>query len=356
MYPYHEIICNQRSISIEAILLSKEIGQTPFEHSLFQFIQQWMSSKDTFTLHTSGSTGAPKKIILSRAQFQQSAQRTIQALNLTSGSTAFICLDTKYIAGKMMAVRALEGHLKIIATEPVSNPLATEILFDFTAVVPIQLQEIIRTEKSRKILDQCKVVIVGGASVNSQIEKEVKQLSCAVYATYGMTETVSHIALQRLNGKESVDFFTTLPGIFIDTDERGCLVITLSKEKIITNDLVTILSPTTFRLLGRIDHVINSGGVKIFPEKIEKVIDQYLSKLGITRAFFTAGVPDERLGQKLILVIEGESLPKTVEGSLAHHLKETLDRYEVPRQIIYLPAFSRTETGKINRLQSLDAF
>lgn len=356
-YNFPEIKVNNQTILFEDIIHKTASPKTQFEQALFSFIRDWISGVTIVKQFTSGSTGTPKEIERSRHQLQQSAMRTIAALGLQAGDTALICLDAQYIAGKMMLVRALEGNMKIIAVDPVSNPLtktepATPI--SFVALVPLQLQEILNDTESVKKLNHLKAVIVGGGALSDSLLQSIKKLTCPVFATYGMTETVSHIALQRLNGSEASDYFTTLPGIHINLDARGCLTIQMPEfpEPIVTNDLVDLLSPTTFRWVGRIDHVINSGGFKISPEQIEKNIEITFNTLQIERPFFVCGIPDERLGQKLILAIEG--FPVYREKKILPALTAHLHPYEVPKKIMWVREFIRTETGKINRLKTTE--
>jgi o-succinylbenzoate---CoA ligase len=242
----------------------------------------------------------------------------------------------------MMLVRALECNMTMIAVEPSSNPLQnikTGLSNGFAAFVPLQLQEMMSEQGSLQKLNLLKCMIVGGGAVHASLQKELNKLSCTVYATYGMTETVSHIALQQLNGKESSDHFTVLPGIKISKDNRDCLVIQVPEfsEKIITNDLIDLISSNQFRWLGRFDNVINSGGFKISPEKIEKTLEDVFHN----QSFFVTGIADERLGEKLVLFVEGNSKIDLPEVKL--------HPYEIPKEIYYLPEFIRTETGKINR-------
>lgn len=339
---------NGRKVSITEILAKTIKIETPFEAETFSFIKSWLSGNQTFPLKTSGSTGTPKEITLTRSQLQQSAQRTIKVLNLSSNQTALVCLDTKYIAGKMMLVRALESNMKIVAAEPSSNPIKNiSVQPDFGAFVPLQLAEIFTDEDSVNKLNHFNSIIIGGASISAALLEKIKTLSCTVYATYGMTETVSHIALQKLNGEHAQDYFEVLPDITISVDERDCLVVSLPgfSEPIITNDVVNLIDKTHFKILGRYDNIINSGGVKLVPEIIEKK----LSPLLVNQSFFITSIRDERLGQKLVLIIEGKPEP-----ALPKALKLTLSSYEVPKEIFYLDAFIRTETQKINREQTLE--
>jgi O-succinylbenzoic acid--CoA ligase len=356
-YAFPEISVNNRTVVVEDILSKAAYPKNKFEEALFLFVRDWISGVPIVRQFTSGSTGAPKEIELSRHHLQQSAVRTITALGLQTGDAALLCLDPQYIAGKMMLVRALEGGMKIIGVDPVSNPfkkVEPTTPISFAALIPMQLQEIVKDAESVKQLNQLKAVIVGGGAVSDSLLQSIKKLTCPVFATYGMTETVSHIALQRLNGPEASDYFTTLPGIQITLDTRGCLTIQMPEfpEPIVTNDLVELLSPTAFRWLGRMDHVINSGGFKISPERIEQRIETTSNTLHINRPFFICGVPDERLGQKVILAIEG--FPVYKEKKILPALTAHLHPYEVPKKIMWVREFIRTETGKINRLKTTE--
>jgi len=357
-YTHQDITINQRTVSISNILQSIAVSRTSFENTTFTFIREWLSGAETFTLQTSGSTGTPKETLLTRNQLKQSALRTIKALSLVPDDIALVCLDTKYIAGKMMLVRALEGHMKIVAIEPGSNPLKDlpkNIIPGFTAIVPLQLQEILSNADSTSLLNKIKTVIIGGASVNTALEKAIQSLNCAVYATYGMTETVSHIALQRLNGKEKSNHFTVLQNILIEKDERGCLVIHMPEleEKVVTNDLVELINDKNFCWLGRWDMVVNSGGFKISPEKVEHALHGVLETLAINKPFFVTGISDEKLGHMLVVVFEGDPLTSEIEDILIGTLKGTLHAYEVPKKFLYAHCFMLTETGKINRTKTI---
>jgi O-succinylbenzoic acid--CoA ligase len=346
-YRHSSLLVNSREISMAAILSASVNPQSEFECETFAFIKSWLNHTTAFTLTTSGSTGTPKEISLTRDQLITNATRTISKLKLSEKNTALVCLDTKYIAGKMMLVRALEANMPIVAVEPSSNPLKNiSQQPDFGAFVPLQLDEIFRHEESIKKLNRFKSIIIGGASASTPLLEKVKTLSCDAYATYGMTETVSHIALQKLNGSDAQDYFEAFPDVKIKTDERDCLVIELPdfSEPIITNDIVKIIHPGGFKIFGRYDNIINSGGVKLMPETIEKKIEPILKQ-----PFFVSGIQDDRLGQKLVLIVEGYEQP-----GLLTALKLALPTYEIPREIFYLDQFVRTETQKINRPKTLE--
>lgn len=296
---------------------------------------------------------------------QASAHLTGQTLGLQAGDAALVCLNVHYVAGTMMLVRGLELGLPMTIIEPTGNPLISfdpaEVQFDFTAFVPLQLQAILEETPDRiSILDNMKAILVGGAATSPVLEKALQIITAPVYATYGMTETVSHIALRRLNSLQKSDVFTALRGVTLGTDERGCLHITSAAtnfERIQTNDVVDLLDQTQFRLLGRADRVINSGGVKIQPERVEQVIQTTLTQyqqpeLGLPR-LFVAGLPDERLGQRVVLVVEqgmehgawGESLWDRVREAV----REQVGVYAVPKDFIWVSPFAETATGKIDQ-------
>ncbi|MFN8333668.1 MAG: AMP-binding protein [Cyclobacteriaceae bacterium] len=346
-YAHGSILLNGRPVSIHDILTQPVSGHSDFERETLAFIKIWLTDTQQFTLKTSGSTGTPKEITLTRQQLIDSANRTINKLKLTNKHTAFVCLDTKYIAGKMMLVRALQANMKIVAVEPAADPLKElNIQADFGAFVPLQLDEIFKTQSSVEKLNRFQSVIIGGTAVNAALLNKIKTLSCDVYATYGMTETVSHIALQKLNGPDAQHAFEVFPDVKISVDEHDCLVIEMPRvnEPLHTNDVVKLLGPKHFQVLGRYDNIINSGGVKLMPEAIEQKIQGVLNL-----PFFVAGVADERLGQKLVLVVEG-----TPATDLAAKLKQALSAYEMPKEILPTRQFERTETQKINRAKTLE--
>jgi O-succinylbenzoic acid--CoA ligase len=348
----------EKKFSLSDLPTALAHAQNNFEKASLDFILNWIKGKEVFILNTSGSTGAPKSITVTRNQLKASAQLTIDALHLKKNQTALICLDTRYIAGIMMIVRSLEAAMNMILVEPVSNPLALvdeDIPIDFTALVPLQVDTILNSP-NRKQFEKIKSILIGGAAVNQRTIHELKALPCTCYVTYGMTETLSHIALQKLNGTDAQDNFEALPGIALSKDERGCLVIHaphVSDQPIVTNDLVEFLTPLTFRWLGRADTIINTGGVKVIPEKIESSIELILDESKISRRFFIAGLPDPTFGQSVTLIMEGDALPLHQEGLLRKKIMEFPDRYERPKSIRYVSEFVNTDTGKVNKLKTI---
>ncbi|GAA4824652.1 AMP-binding protein [Algivirga pacifica] len=352
------IFLDQRSYSFEQVKKGEfEIESlSKYGKQTLQFCHQWLNDQPTFTIHTSGSTGTPKPIQLQRVQMQKSAQMTAHFLGLQEGMTALCNLNTAYIAGIMMLVRAMEVGMEITVQPPSSNPFADMPIpqsFDFIALVPLQVEEILKGEDSRSYLCDSRNIIIGGAPVSYSLSLLIQQ-HCQqnkVYATYGMTETVSHIALKKLNTTEET-LFNTLPGVEIGIDQRGCLWIktpTSSEPLLQTNDLVQLHGESSFEWLGRADNVINTGGVKVQAEKVEQVIAQKMQELGEERPSCVIGVPDEKYGEKIVLFIEGEDLSKVQLTVLKEQIQAGLGKYEQPKEIRVVKDFPRTPTQKINR-------
>lgn len=308
-----------------------------FEKPVGNFLLDWFDYKSYIEMETSGSTGAPKTISISKQAMVDSALATGDFFNLQPGNKALQCLPVKYVAGKMMLVRAMILGLDLEFVAPSSHPLDhNEIDFDFVAMVPLQAQNSISQ------LKKVKKLIIGGAAVNKTLEKQLLKLPTKVYETYGMTETITHIAARKLGEKA----FTVLPYVTVSFDDRNCLVIhapRISPEVIITNDIVELLDENQFIFLGRMDNIINSGGIKLIPEQIEKKL---VGK--ISQRFFIASKPDDELGEKVVLVIESE------KHELDDSIYESLDKYEKPKEIIFIPKFLDTVTGKILRKETLN--
>lgn len=352
------LILSDYSYSLADIQLGNYKAHTQFEISALQFCNNWLNGKEVFFLKTSGSTGIPKEIPVTREQLKASAQMTITALNLQAGYTSLVCVDTRYVAGTMMLVRSMEAGMSMIVVEPSSDPLerfSPDTKIDFAAMVPLQVDAILNSIQPER-LNKITSLLIGGAPLSAGSVNRLQQTTCACYATYGMTETLSHIALQRINGPARQNYFKVLPGIKINTDERGCLVVDASHvtpNAIITNDLVEIISPDQFRWLGRIDNVINTGGVKVFAEKIDEIVAEVFDELGIPNRYFTTGFPDERLGQAVTLVVEG-ILSEHVLQKLTEKLTTKLTRFEQPRSIKYIENFLLTNTGKLDKLKTVE--
>jgi O-succinylbenzoic acid--CoA ligase len=353
-YPFNSINFNGRDIRIADILNGSALPETQFEGAAFSFVRKWWGEDEFFEQQTSGSTGLPKTILIARKSMVASAKLTQKALDLKAGETAFLCLDPNYIAGKMMIVLAFVTGMKLLAVEPSLNPFEKRVgqqHIDFTALVPAQLTEILKSD-SQNMLNEIRNIIIGGASLNEQTIEMLSEFRTHIFATFGMTETISHIALQPINGPFESEYFKVLPGIKIHTDERGCLQIKTPflSEEIVTNDIVEIKNPTEFKWLGRADNVINSGGVKIIPEKLEAQIQNVFNTMQIPNRYIVSSVPDPQFGNKLVLLVEG-NMPIAVDH-VRSALQEVLPHNHVPKQILVGAIFVMTENGKIDRLET----
>ena len=350
-----KIIIKNGFFKFEEIKKNIPLGLSDYEHTTLQFCQDWLSGKEQFVLKTSGSTGEPKPIVLNRAQMEASALATAQKLGLKAGDTALVCLNTSFIAGVMMLVRGMVIDIDLIIVQPLASPmkeLKENKKIDFTALVPLQLLTILEENDSNviQLLQSMKAILVGGASISSILEEKIQALNVPVYSSYGMTETVSHIALRRLNGTEKQSYYELLSGNKIEVDERGCLRIlsaVTNNEWIQTNDLVEIINATNFLWLGRADSIINSGGIKIQSELIENTIEKILFENNLTN-FFIASLPHPSLGEAITLFIETK---ESSTSNLADKLKVVLKRFEIPKAIIYVESFPLTTTNKIDKVK-----
>ena len=350
-----------KSIKYKILDTPKNNYLTLFEQNTLQFIHQWLNGSNFFPIRTSGSTGPSKELLLSREQMQQSARLTGNFFSFQKGLKSLVCLNTSYVAGMMMLVRSMEYDMLMTVVEPSSDPLQNfpqDTSFDFAAFVPLQLETLLQNPKSVEILDRMRVILVGGAPLSPALTASLSHIKAPIFHTYGMTETASHIALRRINGEKPDDFYTTLPETKIGLDERGCLTIVSPVTKglkIITNDLVDVIGKRTFRWLGRIDRVINSGGVKINLEEAEQKITEALKQKNKPLVFFLYQVDDARLGQAPAIVIETELTKNTDIVFLQGLFTESLHPYEIPRSFYFIKNFLRTPTGKINYAESFKA-
>ena len=320
--------------------------QTEFEKKVFFFLEEWLSDAETVKVQTSGSTGTPKIFEIEKKKMVNSAKMTCDFLDLKEDDTALVCLPVEYISGKMMVVRAFERKLNLITAEPSLKPLENlHEAIDFCALTPLQV------ENSLDKIHFIKNLIIGGAAASESLKAKIAKTlqhsntSTKIYETYGMSETLSHIALKEIYPNQD-DYFTVFEGVSISLDERGCLKIFapyLNNEKLKTNDLVEIFEGNQFRFLGRADNVINSGGAKIFPEELEALV-----KREIENEVVFLGLNNESLGQKLIAVIEGEESESLTHQLSAINYQQKLHK---PKQIIFVNEIPRTPNGKVNRIE-----
>lgn len=309
------------------------------------FIEAWNDSKDFIIQQTSGSTGIPKEIRISKDKMRASARMTGSFFNLNNLNSTLLCISPEYIGGKMMIIRSLEYDLDLYVTSVYSQPLKKlDRKIDFAAMVPLQVMETLKHDPTQlNLIDN---LIIGGAPVSEQLENDLLSIDCNCYSTYGMTETVSHVALKKLNGKNSP--FYAIGSTNFDRSDKNQLVINapdLGIAKLVTNDIVTIVDPKSFYWIGRSDFTINSGGIKIQPEEIEKKLSSFLPN----GKFIIAGETDDRLGQRVILIGE-RSLEPIIDKD---QLSLILDRYEIPKAFFYVTELAKTRSGKIDRLETL---
>lgn len=317
-----------------------------YQKEIGNFLFNWLDETDCIKIHTSGSTGVPKDIQVKKQAMVNSALATGEFFNLTPGDAALHCLPTQFIAGKMMLVRAMILGLEIDIVESTAQPVFDyNKKYHFCAMIPMQL------ENTFKNCNNIQTIIVGGAPVSAQLTAKIQDMSSQVYETFGMTETVSHIALKKLNAmaqpeSDITSHFQTLPNITVSQDERNCLVINapdILENSITTNDVVNVYSEKEFEWIGRLDNVINSGGLKLFPETIEAKLKKVISS-----RFFVTSIPHETLGKQLVLIVEGE------ENSINNDVFFDLDKHEKPNDIYYIQKFTDTASGKIQRRKTLE--
>lgn len=306
------------------------------------FFEEWFNSEGQIAQKTSGSTGAPQIICLSKQAMRASAQATGAFFNLGPNSKVLHVLSSDFIAGKMMWVRAFT-----LGWDVYSDNEMTAHEFDFAAMVPLQVYQSTEVQ-----LNRIRKLLIGGGVYNLKDLQRYKSLQTELFASYGMTETVSHIAVMSLYPIKQ-NCFATLKDVHIGVDQRDCLWIQaerINPDRIQTNDVVELLDARHFIWKGRYDFVINSGGVKLQAEYIED-----LFRKAYDCELFVAGLSDEKLGQRLVLCLEGKGLSrKSTESDKQFFSDLGLTRYEFPKEVYYIEEFIRTETKKIQRLKTLD--
>ena len=322
----------------------------PWENDIYQFIKEWLDESPTIQAKTSGTTGTPKTIHLQKNKMVASALKTGAYFNLEKNAKALLCLSPNYIAGKMMLVRAFVLGLDLLTVEPSGHPLKNMNFeeIDFAAMVPLQVTNSLQNEVQAIEFKKIKKLIIGGGVVSKTLHEMLQKEKTACYATYGMTETITHVAVKKLNGNDASDFYETLENVNVTIDTRGCLVIDapdVAEGKVVTNDLVEIAAPDKFQWLGRFDNIINSGGVKIIPEHVEALLSKFLE-----RRFFLTSQPDEVLGERLILLVEGTVFSKKEKEELSTFMKNNLSKFSIPKEIFFVEKFTETESGKIKRV------
>lgn len=345
---------------------------------LNDFLKSWYNESPYLEVSTSGSTGVPKKLLVEKERMMHSAVTTVSFLGLKAGDKAQLCMPLKYIAGKMIVVRSLVSGMKLIVTAPSSSPLKDMTLTylpNFSAMVPLQVIGSLEKESERKCLGEMEHLIIGGGAVNDEVAEVLKDFNNKVWSTYGMTETLSHIALKRLSGEEASLWYSKFDGVDLSLSEEGTLTINaphVCSETLHTNDIVEFNSLGQFRILGRKDNTINTGGVKVQIEEVERLLTEALrnrpavmpslmpSELDETKNnlivgsfdFAVTSVPDVRLGEKIVLLVA----PKGEDGCNLDAVElffegafTTLPKFHAPKQILRVDTIPHTETGKIDR-------
>ena len=321
----------------------REEGPDSFASSLATFLEEWFDNSPTVTVHTSGSTGTPKLMRVEKRRMMNSACMTIAFLGLQPGDNTLLCMPLKYIAGKMVVVRALVGGLNLIPVTPCGHPLSsTGNPLHFAAMTPMQAFNSLQTQEEAIRLQHVKQLIIGGGAINPSLEKALKDFPENVWSTYGMTETLSHIALRRLNGTSASAWYTPLQGVRLSLSTKGTLVIdapAVAASTLVTNDLAELRPDGTFRILGRMDNTINTGGVKVQIEEVEEILRPYLSL-----PFLITSIPDPRLGERIVLLTEGSSDDPSLQEACAN-----LHPYKRPKEIVHVTHIPLTGTGKPDR-------
>lgn len=313
--------------------------------SLDEFLEEWNSDCPYVEVKTSGSTGAPKVMQVEKQRMLASARITCDFLGLKPGDTALLCMSLDYIAGKMMVVRAMERGLKLEVVKPSGHPLGrTNVVPVFAAMVPMQVYNSLQVPGESERLKMIKHLIIGGGAIDEVLAEELKTFPNHVWSTYGMTETLSHIALRRLNGPEATEWYTPFPTVKVSLNDEGCLVIDapeVCKEQLVTNDIAVIQETGDFRILGRKDNVICSGGIKIQAEEVERLLREHLRE-----PYLISKRPDEKFGEVVVLLTEGDTEAARMV------CERVLDKYQRPKAYIHVREIPLTETGKPARRQA----
>lgn len=342
--------------------------------TLEDFLSEWNNDSDRVLVHTSGSTGKPKPMMVEKKRMLNSARITCDFLGLKPGDSALLCMSLDYIAGKMVVVRSIERHLHLISVSPSGHPLKNIDLKDvngkgvngeitFAAMVPMQVYNTLQVPEERERLTHIRHLIIGGGAIDASLEKELQALpgNIAIWSTYGMTETLSHIALRRINGDESSEWYQPFDSVHISQTEEGCLVIDAPQvcaETLVTNDIVEIepyiynkVEKLRFRIKGRKDNVICSGGIKIQIEEVETLLKPHLEK-----PFMLAKKKDGKFGEIAVLLSEDEDIKRveaTVRRLLSDESEKSSDhkkyKYWIPKEFRYVEHLPLTETGKPKR-------
>ncbi|MDZ7607379.1 MAG: AMP-binding protein [Cyclobacteriaceae bacterium] len=346
---------NGKIIDPEALVSDewKWVGLSETERKPLQIIRDWQHGQTEFTFQTSGSTGTPKQCSFSRSQILASAQRTLDFFQLYQGNAVLCCLNTEFVAGFMMIIRALVGQLNLIITDPSTDPWKSlEDRIDFAAVTPMQIENGIRNHPEK--IAKVGTILIGGAAIHPLLEKQLQALPGRVYHSYAMTETLTHVALREVVGPGKSDLYTALPGVSFTVDDRNCLIIhddLLGIIELITNDIAELPDSKSFRWLGRFDHVINTGGIKIQVEQLEIMIGDALLQHGISANFCAVATADIQLTNRVVLLMETHGAALGAE-EIRMLLKTRMPRYHCPSEVIFVSKIFHTKSGKVDRIKN----
>ncbi|GAB3646525.1 AMP-binding protein [Echinicola sediminis] len=346
------IIIENHQLTFEQIKEGHWPAFPPYFEDSLSFCKDWLNDRQNFQLQTSGSTGKPKTISVTRNQMLLSAGATGKFFGIPANASLFCCLNTAMIAGKMMLVRAMVWDSCLYLKEPTGNPLSDLVVdqhFDFVAMVPAQVENSLQDSRTIENLNKIAHLIIGGAPISPQLQISISHLSCNAYQTYGMTETVSHIALAKITGAPPL-IYQSLPGVKIGTTAEKKLTIEapMALAPLITNDIVELLSENQFIWKGRADFTINSGGLKIQPEILETKISPVMEKQWGGVRYFISSRPSKKWGEEVVLIIEAVGSPQQ-EQLLQEEMAEILGKYERPKKVYFLENFIETPSGKIKR-------
>ncbi|MDR0891008.1 MAG: AMP-binding protein [Mediterranea sp.] len=319
------------------------------QQELYDFLREWFDGSPYVSVQTSGSTGTPKVWQARKTQMMQSARLTCEALGLRVGDTALLNMNLRYIGAKMMVVRSLVAGLNLLVRPASGHPLAdVETTVQFASMVPMQVYNTLQVAAEKERLGRADVLIIGGGAVDEALLTEVGRLPGKVYSTYGMTETLSHIALRRLNGPEASERYFPLPSVHLSLSERGTLTIEaplVCDEVLHTNDVARLFPDGSFIVLGRIDNVINSGGIKIQAEELEAQLRQLLPGLSLV----VTSMPDARLGEAVVLLVEKDLLDGDEREAMEAKIRAGVSSYSFPKRILTVERIPLAGNGKVDR-------
>jgi O-succinylbenzoic acid--CoA ligase len=341
--------------------------------ALNEFLEEWYGPSTEVQVHTSGSTGTPKKMWVEKEKMMNSARLTCDFLGLQQGDTALLCMSTDFIAGKMMVVRSICRQLRLYSVEPSGHPLKDDPecqcidfrqteeqgrhsfpqakkalqppFYTLVAMVPMQVYNSLQVPKEAEALRATRHLLIGGGAIDEELARQLNDFPHAVWSSYAMTETLSHIALRRINGPEATDWYSPFPSVDLRLNEKGCLVINaplVHDGELVTHDLAEIRADGCFRILGRLDNVINSGGIKIQIEEVEKRLNPHLRA-----PFMITSVRDAKFGQAVVLLTEGDDIEEAVAIC-----RQVLPKYWIPKHCLHVDHLPLTPTGKPARAEA----